>query len=410
MRSQLAEPPRLFTHTLHGAGYYVSWPAKTDFNFDPDARQDGTTWRDDAEDWVGRLRDGTMPDAPWFVYDNIGITHESAMWPPPAEGEEGEGARYWRWMNPGLKMPEAVTSPEEVRVPAYLPDTEAVRADIVRHYDNIHALDKRLGETLDALDASGQRDNTLVVFIADHGRGLPREKRWPYAAGLHMPLIAWWPGRIAAGSVSDRLISWVDLAPTFLAAAGLEPDPRHDGTAFLDAQGVVETPGPDVVFGGRDRMDSGFDRVRAAIDGRFLLIRNDFPQLPYAQYLATMEKMPTMKELRRLHAEEALSDEAALFMALTKPPLELYDWRADPDCVRNLANDPAHGPVVTRLSDALQNSLAGGGDLGLIAEQELNARGLLIDILPRYRQRIKHQPTRWKNSLYHTRLTMDEAR
>ena len=179
MRSTLIDAPRTFTQELRDAGYYVSWPTKLDFNFEPRAG-----WRDDDDAWMKRLRAGNMPDQPWLGFVNIAVTHESSMWPSKE----------------GFEHPPAIHDAAEVVVPAYLPDHQRVREDISRHYDNIAELDRQIGEILDALDASCEAANTAVIFLADHGRGLPREKRWCYPAGIHMPLLIRWPGRIAAGT------------------------------------------------------------------------------------------------------------------------------------------------------------------------------------------------------------------
>src|SRR5690606_34792867 len=184
MRSTLLSPPRLFTHELRDAGYYVSWHSKLDFNFEP---TEG--WRDDHEDWLPALREGRLNGRPFFLYTNIGITHESRMWPDD-DPRRPRAAVSREWP----ARPPAIHDPQRVPVPPYLPDTPEVRGDIARHYDNLAALDGQVGRILQALDESGQADETIVLYLSDHGRGLPREKRWPYTAGIHMPLIVRWPG------------------------------------------------------------------------------------------------------------------------------------------------------------------------------------------------------------------------
>lgn len=370
MRSTLLTPPRLFTHELRDAGYHVSWPSKTDFNFTP---TEG--WRDDGDDWLDRLREGRMPGRPWFAYTNFQVTHESGMWPPESEHQRAGG-----------RAP-AVTDPARVPVPGYLPDTPAVRADIARHYDNIVELDRQVGAVLDALEASGEADRTVVLFIADHGRGLPREKRWCYTAGLHMPLIVRGPG--VQPGVDDRLVSWVDLAPTLLTLAGVPIPGAYDGQPFLGAGS--ETPRQHV-FAGRDRMDEAFDRVRIARDGRYHYVRNFYPRIPYAQRNQYMERMPSMAELRRLHAAGELRGSRAVFMQASKTPEELYDLAADPQCLHNLADSPAHAEAKRGLAAALDRWLRETGDLGAVPERELIARGLVMDRMDEYRARIEPLP------------------
>ena len=381
MRSTLLHPPRLFTHELRDAGYHVSWPTKLDFNFEPTSG-----WRDDDQPWIDRLRAGAMPDRPWFAYLNIFITHESSMWPDAGEHPGREGLEHW---NPERRRPARITDPADVPVPPYLPDTPVVRSDIARHADNIAELDRKVGEILDALDASGVADNTVVVFLSDHGRGLPREKRWPYSAGIHMPLLISWPGVLEPGSVSDRLISWVDIAPTFLSIAGAPIPASYDGRTFL---GAAEAVPRDHVFAARDRMDEAFDRVRVIRDRRFHYVRNFYPQIPYCQRNLYMENMPTMQELRRLNAAGALRGLAAVFMSARKPTEELYDVRADPDCVHNLAGDADYAEVRARLAAELDRFLTEVDDLGAYPERELVAKGLVADRIEEYRARLAPLP------------------
>lgn len=385
MRSTLLAPPRLFTHELRDAGYHVSWPTKLDFNFAPP-----DDWCDDTDPWLDRLRDGTMPDQPWFAYVNLAITHESSMWPDEGELPDRAGLEHWPT---GLPRPARITDPATVPVPAYLPDTPVVRSDIARHADNVAALDAQVGKILAALDASGAADDTVVIFLADHGRGLPREKRWTYTAGIQLPLLVRWPGVLAPGSTSDRLVSWVDLAPTFCSLGGAPIPQEYEGIAFLGAQAGPER---DRVVAGRDRMDEAFDRVRVVRDHTHHYVRNFWPQLPWSQRVSYQENLPTMAELRRLDAAGELSGAAAAYMAPSKPVEELYDLATDPDCVHNVVDDPGHAAARARLAGWLDEFLAEAPDLGAESERDLIARGLVADRLTEYRTRVRPLRSDWQ--------------
>ena len=397
MRSTLLNPPRLFTHELRDVGYYVSWPTKLDFNFDP-----GEGWRDDHEPWLERLRQGDLPDQPWFLYTNIIGTHESWMWPPHAENP---GRILPAGMKSEAERPPRQHDPAAVRVPAYLPDTPAVRADIARHHDNTAELDRRVGRILEALERSGQADRTIVIFLADHGRGLPREKRWPYNAGLQMPLLMRGPG-IEPGATESRLVSWVDVPPTILSLAGVPTPDQYDGQVF---RGPAAAEPRRYVFGGRDRMDEAFDRVRIVRDQNYHYVRNFHPQVPYAQRIRFMEIMPTMKELRQLHAAGKLADDAAVFMRNSKPAEELYDIRRDPDCVKNLADHPEHADVCQQMRSALENWLDSFDDLGAVPERDLVERGLVADRIQEYRDRVEPLPAEHRIGGITTITEMHEA-
>ena len=398
MRSRLLRPPRLFTQELRDAGYFVSWPGKTDFNFEPPAG-----FCDDTEPWEGRLERGELPRKPWLLYTNLTETHESGMWPV---GEERGGGVV------EARAPR-ISDPGEAPVPPYLPDEPAVRGDVARHHDNLAVIDGRVGRILRALRRSGEEDDTVVIFLADHGRGLPREKRWCYPAGLHMPLLVRAPGLLRPGSVDDRLVSWVDVAPTILSIAGIRVPDAYDGASFLDTpEAGAEAAGPDAerfVYAARDRMDEAFDRVRCVGDGRWHYIRNGCPGLPYAQRISYMENMESMRLLRDLHHRGLLKPEQEAFMAERKPPEELYDLQTDPHCLRNLAADPGRGGVRRRLAAALEAWLREVDDRGAIPERQLIDDGLVEDRLGSYAERIEPLPSPLDRDFPLTVLEMPEA-
>ncbi len=368
MRSTLIDPPTLFTEELRKAGYYVNWSNKTDFNFEPPE-----SFADDRHDWFEDLASGRLSSGrPWLLYHNFFVTHESSMW---ADNWESRVA-------PHLK-PEERCPPDAVTVPAYLPDTLEVRTDIARHYDSLVVQDQGIARALDALEKSGEKDNTIVVYLSDHGRGLPREKRWCYEAGIHMPLIIRWPGRLEGGVTSDELVSWVDIAPTLLSALGIPVPESFQGNVFLGS------PAREYCFAGRDRMDEAFDRVRAARDKRFLYIRNFFPEIPYAQRVTYMEKQKTMQELRDLWSERKLTPEQMLWMSPNKPEEELYDCIQDPDCVDNLAGKKDFAPDLKRMRVALNEFLESIDDKGVKSERNLIEQGLVLDRLDEYGARIE---------------------
>jgi uncharacterized sulfatase len=241
---------------------------------------------------------------------------------------------------------------------------------MANYYDNLTWTDKNVGKILQDLAEDGLADKTIVFFWGDHGRGLPRHKRWIYDSGIHVPLVVRWPGEIQPGSVSDELVAFIDLAPTVLSLAGVEI-PRHmQGQAFLGPQ----TGKPrDYIYAARDRMDETLDIIRAVRDKRYKYIRNYRPDLPYAQRIAYMDEMPTMKEWRRLAKEDKLVGPQAIFFQPTKPVEELYDTQADPHEIHNLADDPKHAETLARLRIAHEKWREDTGDLGLIPEGELNA-------------------------------------
>jgi len=236
-------------------------------------------------------------------------------------------------------------------------------------YDNVTFTDKLIGGILKDLDDDGLADKTVVFFWGDHGRGLPRSKRWIYDSGTHTPLIIRWPGKLQPLSVNDALVAFLDFAPTLLNLAGVEIPKYMQGRAFL---GENLGPPREYVYAARDRMDEALDIIRGVRDKRFHYIRNYRPDLPYAQHIAYMDEMPTMQEWRRLAAAGELKGAQAIFFRPTKPVEELYDTEVDQHEINNLADDPKYADVLKRLRAAHEKWREDTNDLGLIPEAELN--------------------------------------
>jgi uncharacterized sulfatase len=372
MRSTLLHPPPLFTEYLKKAGYVIAWPTKTqygktDFNFkEPDG------WADITSNWVKDI-----PKRPFFGYLNIFTTHESQV----------RGLPELHAKNTVRLKPEDRQDPSKLVLPPYYPDTPEVRNDFRQYYEDATAVDYEVGDVLDALDRAGVADNTIVFFFGDHGRGMPRSKRWVYNQGVHVPLIIRWPGKIKPGTVREDLVCFLDFAPTLLSIAGIEPHKEMPGRVIIGPQ---TGPEPKYVFAARDRMDETFDRIRGVRERRFHYIRNFHPELPYAQIILYNEENPIMQAWRRGFAEGALNDVQRQFFAPTKPPEELYDAEADPHELRNLATLPKYRAKLKEMRAALDQWMKETNDLGAVPEIELVRRGIVADRIKEYEDRKKN--------------------
>ena len=344
---------KCFTEYLRAAGYYCTNDNKTDYNFDAPL----TAWDDNR---VGaHWRNRSAKDQPFFSVINLVSTHESQI----RLGEKQQAARREK-----LAASERHDLAKMV-LPPYYPDTPIVRQDLANCYDNLTFTDKRVGEILQQLADDGLEKNTVVFFWGDHGRGLPRGKRWVYDSGIRVPLVIRWPGKIEPASVRDDLVCFLDFAPTLLSLAGIERPTHFQGQVFLGPERAVER---EYVFAARDRMDETLDIIRAVRDKRFKYIRNYRPDLPYAQDIAYMNEMPTMQEWRRLAAADKLVFPQTIFFQPTKPLEELYDTDKDPHEVNNLADKPEFAADLARLRAAHEKWRKDTADLGLIPEAELN--------------------------------------
>jgi len=362
MRSttRLPDNVKCFPEYLRAAGYYSTNNVKTDYNF----ATPKTAWDESSRKAHWRKR---KKGQPFFSVFNFTVCHESRIRQPDASFAK----------NTARLTADQRHDPAKVAVPPFHPDTPEVRQDWARYHDLITAMDYQVGDVLGQLEEDGLAEETIVFFFSDHGAGMPGCKKWVWESGLHVPLIVrfpqkyrqWSPGE--PGSASDRLVSFVDFAPTVLSLAGVKVPPHMQGKAFLGAQAAEPR---EYVYAIRDRMAERYDTVRVVRDRQYQYMRNFMPHLSWSQFVSYTEQMPTMKVWRRLAEEGRLGAVQARYFSPTKPVEELYDVKADPHQIRNLAGDPRYEPVLKRMRAESVAWMKRTGDLGLLPEYEMHRR------------------------------------
>ena len=340
---------RMFPQYLRDAGYYCTNHTKEDYN---------TTKPDQVWDVSGQTAHyDNRPDAEraFFAVMNQNCTHEGKL--------------------RSKKFP-LETAPASIELAPYYPDTPVVRKDWARYYDNISRLDDWVGQELQSLKESGNADNTIVFFYGDHGSGMPRHKRFAGDSGMRVPMIVYVPEKLRhlspndyiPGKQSDRLVGFVDLAPTMLSLAGLKPPTEMQGNPFM---GTYQTEAPEYLYGYRDRMDERIDCSRSITDGRYVYIRNFMPHVPHGQFLEFQQKTATTKIWNDMFLEGKLNEIQSAFWR-PKHFEELYDLEADPHETRNLClqadNDAQLKATVERFRTELIDGMVRFGDGGMIPE------------------------------------------
>lgn len=242
-------------------------------------------------------------------------------------------------------MTEAETSVHlskniEFNIPPYLPDTEIVRRDLWKMYNNIAEMDKQIGTVLMQLEEDGLLENTIIFYYGDHGGPLPRQKRLVYDSGLNTPLMIRFPQRMRAGTTDERLLSFVDFAPTLLSLIGVDPPKYMQGKAFLGP--YKDEKERSFIHAAADRFDGFTDVVRAVRDHRFKYIRNYRPEQGYYIPVTYRENIPTMQELLQLRDEGKLDSIQSQWFREEKVVEELYDCLVDPHEINNIADNPVH--------------------------------------------------------------------
>ena len=238
----IPEEVKCFPQFLRADGYYCTNNQKTDYQFAAPI----TAWDENNTKAHWRNRPKGMP---FFSVFNIGITHESRL-----------------WKNENLPL---TVNPSDVKVPPYLPDTAATRETVARHYSNVELMDKEVAKIITQLKEDGLYDNTIIFFYSDHGGPLPRQKREIYDSGLHVPFMVKGVNS-KTHTFSDRMISFIDLAPTILSLANITAPKYMQGQAFLGNKKGKENT---YIYASSDRFDEYSDRSRAVRNKRFFICK-----------------------------------------------------------------------------------------------------------------------------------------
>jgi arylsulfatase A-like enzyme len=251
--------------------------------------------------------------------------------------------------------------PAKIRVPGFLPDTSEVRRDLADYYDEISRMDGDVARILSLLDSNELSKNTLVVFTGDNGMPFPGAKGSLYHAGVHIPLIVRWPEHVAAGQISNEVVSLIDLAPTWLEAAGVKLLPRLEGQSLLPLLTGKSTTRNRPAFFERNWHDN-LDLIRGVRSEKYLLIQNYRPEVPYPPAL-DLANSPSWMAIQQLHNEKKLPTELEQrYFASPRPEVELYDLEADPFQLKNLAADSSQKQVVQNLQQLLSDWMISTND------------------------------------------------
>lgn len=355
LRSQFPVPASIkgFPTCLREAGYYCANNVKTDYNTSAAPRLIRESWDDCSATAHWRKR---KPGQPFFAVFNLVETHQ---------GKVFESAPA-----PGLE-PSERHDPTKASIPPYYPDTPGARQTMARVHDCITAMDKHAGLILAELKQDGLREDTVVFFWPDHGQGIPRGKRTLWDTGLRIPLVIYIPEKFRhlapadPGTISDRLVSLVDLGPTILNLLELPIPASMQGVAFLGKNAAQPR---QYVFGARDRVDEVLELSRSVRDDRYLYIRNYMPDRSWLQPESYSDQLAFRRELAHLAAPNKLNAAQLTLAGPTKPVEALYDTKQDPWQVENVATSPEHQAVLARMRKALGDWQRQYRDLGMIQE------------------------------------------
>jgi arylsulfatase A-like enzyme len=268
-----------------------------------------------------------------------------------------------------------LADPDKVDVPPIYPDHPVTRKDWAQYLDSATELDRKIGLLLKQLEADALADDTIVVFMGDHGKSHVRGKQFCYDDGLSIPLIIRWaknfpaPARFKAGTVSDQLIEAIDLAPTYLAIAGVPKPANVQGRVLF---GDRAEPPREFAHGARDRCDETMFRLRTVRDARYRYIKNFMPERPFLQANDYKERSyPVWNLIKELGAQGKLTEwQKNFYLAPHMPEEELYDTVTDPWEMNNLVRSakPEDQAALKCLRAELEKWLVEADDQGRFPE------------------------------------------
>ncbi len=355
MRSAYAksETVRFYTEFLKNQGYYCTNNSKNDYNTSPVDLE--SMWDENGSEAHFKKRG---KDQPFFAIFNFTTSHESSI-------------------HKSIPSDQLRHRPEEVTLPPYHPDTPEMRHDWAQYYDKVEDMDAQVGEILKQLEEAGLSENTVVFYYGDHGGVLGRSKRYLFETGTHVPMIIRIPEKYKKmypasrpGSKVERLVSFVDLAPTLLSLIGMDAPDYMQGNAFL---GDYQKEEPEYIYMFRDRMDGRYDMSRSIVDRRYRYTRNFNSNRIYMQHLEYLWRAPSMPSWEHAYKTGQCNEVQSRFWK-TKPVEELYDTENDPWEIHNLAEDPAFAERLATMRTAIQEIGASMKDAGYIPEADRSLR------------------------------------
>ncbi len=357
----LPQGTHLVTHLFQKAGYQTAnitqfdetlkGTGKTDWNFSVDHPFDTNNWND------------LKSDQPFFAQINFPESHRA----------------FKRSKTKPVRV-------EDVEIPPYYPDHPIVREDWAKYLDTVGMLDEKVGKVLRKLKDDGLAENTIVIFMGDHGRCQPRGKQFLYEGGIRVPLVIRYPEHFKPGTVNNTLVRNIDITATTLQLAGIDLPEDMQGKSVLN---LNESP-HEFIVSARDRCDETVDRIRCIRTKRFKYIRNFYPERPYTQLNRYKEtSYPGLRLLRRLKHQDQLTEAQAHFMADTRPEHELYDLQNDPHEIHNLAGSKKHQITLHALQAKLDQWIETTDDKGAEKEPPAIAKQYEQKMIRVYNERLK---------------------
>lgn len=243
--------------------------------------------------------------------------------------------------------------PEDVVVPPFLPDTPETREELAAYYASVQRADSGLVRLIDILRETGHWDDTLVVCLSDNGMPFPGAKTNLYEPGIHLPCIVRNPYSSRRNATCDAMVTWADVTPTILDFAQVQSEAEFQGRSFLAAMDEDNPEGWDETYASHTFHEvTMYYPMRMVRTRTHKLIWNIAHGLPFP-FASDLYGSKTWQSV--LSRGDTQYGPRAVDAILNRPAFELYDLKADPNEVNNLAGDPAHAQLLADLKSKLKS-------------------------------------------------------
>ena len=237
---------------------------------------------------------------------------------------------------------------DDVQGLLYLPDDPDVRRDVAALNILVRRVDEKMGEILDALDKTGLRENTIVIYTTDHGIAFPGAKATLLDPGIEIALLMRGPGAFEGGKRVDAPLSNIDLLPTILDLCGVPMPGKVQGKSILPlVRGELERLHEQIFV--EQTYHAAYDPMRGVRTERFKYIRS-YEERPF--WFPPNVDGGLSKEFVHMQG----------YFDRPRPSEMLFDLGADPIERRNLADDPNHAEILEEMRSAVEKWMRETGD------------------------------------------------
>lgn len=257
---------------------------------------------------------------------------------------------------------------EKLKLPKDWVDTPVTRRQYVKYLAEIRRLDNQVGDITKLLRETGQDQNTIFIFLGEQGAQFPGAKWNLYDAGQKSSMIVKWPGKVKTATETSAIVQYEDITPTLIDIAGGKPIAGLDGKSFLPVLTGKTKTARTYAYGIHNNIPEGDPYpIRSIRDGRYKLIVNLSPQVPYYNRFMMNRDKPDRNTVWFSWVEKAKTDAESKNLTSRfekRPPVEFYDSQRDPFELNNLADDPANKSLIEKYQKALSAWMKQQGDEG----------------------------------------------